>query len=575
MVTYLETSAIETYIAGVAARAGVSVRWEKAGSVPRTDGRMMYLPSVDSTATAGYLTALRYYVKHETSHIEHTDFAFWQSIKPQGMLMFIINLLEDNRIDYLNDAEYPGDVRLSSLYWEDYANKTTAMLADSTLSDDMQKVAPLFYWDSLHRDWIDSSHLVTAAIAGALTPEQHDKVDILGGFSERLINIRYAPDGATTALLALAKDILKALFNEDAEPYMKPEGGAGDSKGEDGEGKAGESDGDTLDGEGEGKESKEDKIITVPRVTEKMGEHIVSRTGTHMEHEVTDGAYSIPHIREYKVGRFPLSSDFVRDMAVKHSGYLSRDTVQRMLDEHTKPLANKLRMKLQVRSKGHYSYNLKAGRINAHSLHKIVTGKGTEQESRLFKKHSTTDTLDTAVTLLVDCSGSMSGYKFEVATAAALSVAAALKPLHISHNVLGFTNTLHNDDPAIWVFSDFGESVSQSELINRFDKASGSLYENTDGDGIAWAYHNLMQRKEKRKILIVYSDGAPAGRYHAGDIVSYTKQVVESIEKAGKAEVYGVGIFDHNVKKYYTNNVVIDKAEELAAATLSILDKAI
>jgi cobalamin biosynthesis protein CobT len=155
-------------------------------------------------------------------------------------------------------------------------------------------------------------------------------------------------------------------------------------------------------------------------------------------------------------------------------------------------------------------------------------------------------------------------------------MALALKPLHITYNVLGFTNDCdRNEEPIVWVFNDWHENVNQSELVNRFATASGALWNNSDGDAVAWAHNYVAQRKEKRKILIVLSDGSPAGRDWAGDISSYTKQVTTSIEEKSPVELYGIGIMDTNVKKYYKKNVVINDTSSLAPAILSILDKAI
>jgi cobalamin biosynthesis protein CobT len=168
----------------------------------------------------------------------------------------------------------------------------------------------------------------------------------------------------------------------------------------------------------------------------------------------------------------------------------------------------------------------------------------------------------------------MSGEKFEMACAGAGAMAEALKPLNIQYNVLGFTNTAGEDDPIIWVFNEFGERVSSSELVKRFSIASGCLWENTDGDAIAYASYVLGMRKEARKVLLVLSDGSPAGRDHAGDIGPYTEKVIKDVENSG-VDVYGIGIMDGNVSHYYQKHVVVNKLDKLAPTILSILDRSI
>jgi cobalamin biosynthesis protein CobT len=98
------------------------------------------------------------------------------------------------------------------------------------------------------------------------------------------------------------------------------------------------------------------------------------------------------------------------------------------------------------------------------------------------------------------------------------------------------------------------------------------LWENTDGDAIAYATARLGQRKEHRKVLLVLSDGSPAGRESAGDIEAYTLQAVNDAENSG-VDVYGIGILDGNVRHFYKKHEVVDKLERLAPTILSVLDR--
>ena len=125
---YLDTYQFEAYVSACAANSGVSVRWDKVDSTPRTDGRTIWIPRVHSRVSEEWLTRIRYYVKHETSHIVHSDFGILERDKPKGLLAFINNLIEDHRIDYLNDMEYAGDVRISNAYWEIYGKDITNMI---------------------------------------------------------------------------------------------------------------------------------------------------------------------------------------------------------------------------------------------------------------------------------------------------------------------------------------------------------------------------------------------------------------------------------------------------------------
>jgi cobaltochelatase CobT len=256
-------------------------------------------------------------------------------------------------------------------------------------------------------------------------------------------------------------------------------------------------------------------------------------------------------------------------------GYFRSTEVTNNIVENGKPMANKLRIKLQTRSRGRYEYGQKRGKLHGGSLHRVLQDSPVSE--RVFRQHKVVDTLDTAVMVLVDCSGSMSGEKFEMACVGAGSVVEALRPLHIECSVLGFTNNAvdGSDDPVIFNFKKYGEQITTSELVSRFNIASGYLWENTDGDAIVYAYHQLMQRKEKRKVLLVLSDGSPSGRGKAGDIVAYTKLVTDTIYNSNTVDMYGIGIMDSDVKKYYKKNVVVYKLSELSYNMLSIIDRSL
>jgi cobalamin biosynthesis protein CobT len=170
----------------------------------------------------------------------------------------------------------------------------------------------------------------------------------------------------------------------------------------------------------------------------------------------------------------------------------------------------------------------------------------------------------------------MSGAKFEMACAGAGALAEALKPLNIPYSVYGFTNFAvdKQEDPMVWLFSEFGERVNQRTLIDRFKHASGALWNNSDGDAIAYATYRLQQRKEHRKVLLVLSDGSPAGREYAGDVVGYTRKTIDDAEKLG-IDTYGIGICDTNVVHFYKKNVVVRELNQLSPTILSIIDRSI
>lgn len=571
---YLDVVNFETYVAGCARDSGVRVVWDSPDSTPRTDGRKMWLPSITSTTPAEWLTRMRYYVKHETSHISYSDFEVLNKHRPTGLLALINNLIEDHRIDFINDSQYIGDAITSNNYWVLYADDIVKRMksADKDLSDQQRIVLPLFVWDAALRTWITNASEARDIMGSMLDDDGIDKLNKLEKYTNELLVLR-CDTGLNVGerVFDLAKRILADLFDANPENYTeeaKPKGEGGEGKGK------GKGDGESDGGEESGAHADdEDRIVDVDRLIKAIGhEHKPSRTGIHLKLGKGDlsGSYTIPHKDQYVIVKFP---ELHREVKGHGEGYFKSGDVSKYITSNAKPLANQLRMRLQTRSRDRYEYGLKRGKLHTGSLHKLLSGN-TEASTRVFRKRIVSDTLDTAVTLLVDCSGSMAGKKYEMACAGAGAMAEALKPLNIPFNVLGFTNTQDKDDPIIWVFNDFGERVSTPDLVKRFAVASGCLWENTDGDALAYASYVLGMRREQRKVLLVLSDGSPAGRDSHGDITAYTARVVKDIEASG-VDIYGIGIRDDNVSLFYKKHEVVNDIDKLAPTILSILDRSI
>ena len=93
------------------------------------------------------------------------------------------------------------------------------------------------------------------------------------------------------------------------------------------------------------------------------------------------------------------------------------------------------------------------------------------------------------------------------------------------------------------------------------------LKENIDGEALLFARARLMQQSEKRKILMVISDGTPVDDSTAsandGDILAkHLWHVINKIEKQTQIEIVGVGI-GHTTEEFYRNSITIRSLEEL------------
>jgi cobaltochelatase CobT len=103
----------------------------------------------------------------------------------------------------------------------------------------------------------------------------------------------------------------------------------------------------------------------------------------------------------------------------------------------------------------------------------------------------------------------------------------------------------------------------------------GLLKENIDGEALSWAYRRLSARSERRRILMVISDGAPVddstlsvnpGNY----LEKHLREVIRDIEMRDAVELIAVGI-GHDVTRYYRRAVTIVDAEELGGTMMKKL----
>ncbi|MCB1385694.1 MAG: cobaltochelatase subunit CobT, partial [Nitratireductor sp.] len=98
----------------------------------------------------------------------------------------------------------------------------------------------------------------------------------------------------------------------------------------------------------------------------------------------------------------------------------------------------------------------------------------------------------------------------------------------------------------------------------------GLLKENIDGEALLWAHQRLMARSEKRRILMMISDGAPVDdstlSVNPGNYLErHMRHVITDIETFSPVEMLAIGI-GHDVTRHYKRAVTIVDAEELAGA---------
>ena len=80
----------------------------------------------------------------------------------------------------------------------------------------------------------------------------------------------------------------------------------------------------------------------------------------------------------------------------------------------------------------------------------------------------------------------------------------------------------------------------------------------------------MKKRRERRKLLIVLSDGNPAS-CNSGDDSGYLKLVCQDIESDGSVDLIGIGLGVDTVRQYYKNHIIISDVSQLEVELIQLL----
>jgi cobaltochelatase CobT len=103
------------------------------------------------------------------------------------------------------------------------------------------------------------------------------------------------------------------------------------------------------------------------------------------------------------------------------------------------------------------------------------------------------------------------------------------------------------------------------------------LRENVDGEAVEWAASRLRNRKERHKILLVVSDGAPVDDSTlAANWLTYLrrhlKQDATSIDEAKEVRLAAIGL-DYDVSEFYAKNLVISAPDEFGSKLIPFVSQ--
>ena len=255
-------------------------------------------------------------------------------------------------------------------------------------------------------------------------------------------------------------------------------------------------------------------------------------------------------------------------------------------------LAHRLQRKLIAQQMRMWNFDLEEGMLDASRLARIIVNP---LEPLAFKQEIEGPFIDTAVTLLIDNSGSMRGQPITMAAICADILSRTLERCGVKSEILGFTTKNWRGGKARdkWLAAGKPDHPGRLNEVRHiiYKRASvpyrrsrknlglmlkdDLLRENVDGEALMWAHDRLIARPEPRRILMVISDGAPIddstiAANGSEYLENHLRLVIDYIERLSVIELVAIGI-GHDVTNYYQRAIKLMRLEDLGGTMIKQL----
>jgi len=255
-------------------------------------------------------------------------------------------------------------------------------------------------------------------------------------------------------------------------------------------------------------------------------------------------------------------------------------------------LAKRLQRRVLAQQMRTWEFDVEEGTLDTARLSRVVI---EPLHSLVHRRERESAFGDAVVQLLIDNSGSMRGRHIAIAAMSADIIARTLCRCGVKVEILGFTTRAWKGGtsrerwlaagrpPAPGRLNDLRHIIYKSAdtpwrrarvglgLMLR----DGLLKENIDGEALLWAHARLLSRVERRKILMVISDGLPVDdstlqANHGNCLEQHLCDVIEVIEQRSPVELVAIGI-GHDVSHFYRRALTLVDAGQLGGAMLERL----
>ncbi len=248
-------------------------------------------------------------------------------------------------------------------------------------------------------------------------------------------------------------------------------------------------------------------------------------------------------------------------------------------------VARQLQRRLLAQACPRWEFDCTEGALDARRLSRLIVSPG---EGRVFRQEIEKEEDQAAVCFLVDVSGSMRPERRIMAALTLDLILQTLDQCGITSEALAYTTRFFHPNPLVEQWRRRGSPSSPGRLNavrhivlksrkQRWKSARESLAilmkdnfgcENIDGEALDWAARRLAGMPERRKLLVVLSDGEPfdeATELANGPLYleDHLRQVIKALEGSGIG-LSGIG-YGSQVARFYRNSLAVSRSQDLPA----------
>ena len=510
-----------------------------------TDGNTIILPTLPLDCDAQLLALARGFVDHEAGHIRHTNFQLLQESKLSPLQKHLWNTLEDWRCENALAAIFPGCRQHFRWLIDHHFGQDTSKAGGNNPA-----LSVLNYVLYTVRAWdvpsIEKPRLHAASIVQKAYPGLTDALDSI------LTRVQqHSPDTQATISYALEMAAIIEQYAQSKpspQKQSKPQEDSTNSASQSEEGTCSDSQADSQQASpssapGAQAHGRTDARRQLQKMLQADEEDLPKHMGEQLASALS--AQSVPTVHGIRVA----------NTGIKHVSALPQHALEESL-RNSRALRTRLHGLLQAKTQQPCVVG-RRGKLHAPRLYGLVT-----HNPRVFLKRGEKKEVSTAVHILLDCSGSMGGYKMELACRACFAVATALYQCSgVNVGVTAFPVGSRTDGIAVYPMLKHGD-----RMHNNFQTSAMGF--TPLAEALWWVLQNMHPLKEDRKIILILSDGMP-------DSVMAARHAVDHAKMLG-FEVMGLGIQDNSMEMLLpAHSKVIHDLASLPPVMFTMLQQAL